>query len=210
MDGVFMDRKLKRWEMALLFGVLCAIMGGMWLDREQTRLADQVIRLHVIANSDSEQDQALKLKVRDQVLAQAERLYPEGADLAEASQALERNLAVLAAAGQAAVEQEGADYPVRAELTRCWFPTKEYEDFALPAGEYTALRVTIGEGEGRNWWCVAYPPLCLGAATQTVEQAAQTGQLDPEGAKLIAGEDGYVLKFKAIELLEEWRALFQS
>ena len=150
-----MDRKLKIWEMALLFGVLCAIMGGMWLDREQTRLANQVIRLHVIANSDSDGDQALKLKVRDGVLAQAEQLYPEGASLEQASQALERNLAALAAAGQAVVEREGADYPVRAEITRCWFPTKEYEDFALPAGEYTALRVTIGEGEGRNWWCVA-------------------------------------------------------
>ena len=151
-----MDRKLKIWEMALLFGVLCAIMGGMWLDREQTQLANQVIRLHVIANSDSDGDQALKLKVRDGVLAQAEQLYPEGASLEQAAQALERNLAVLAAAGQAVVEQEGAGYPVRAELTRCWFPTKEYDDFALPAGEYTALRVTIGEGAGRNWWCVAY------------------------------------------------------
>ena len=74
-----MDRKLKIWEMALLFGILCAIMGGMWLDREQTQLANQVIRLHVIANSDSDGDQALKLKVRDGVLAQAEQLYPEGA-----------------------------------------------------------------------------------------------------------------------------------
>lgn len=206
-----MDRKLKTWEMALLFGVLCAIMGGMWLDREQAQLADQVIRLHVIANSDSSEDQALKLKVRDQVLAQAERLYPQGATLDQAAQALERNLAVLAAAGQSAVEREGADYPVRAELTRCWFPTKEYEDFALPAGEYTALRVTIGEGAGQNWWCVAYPPLCLGAATQSVEQAAETGLLDSEGVMLITGGDeGYVLKFKAIELLEEWRALFHS
>ena len=207
----FMDRKLKIWEMALLFGVLCAIMGGMWLDREQTQLANQVIRLHVIANSDSDGDQALKLKVRDGVLAQAEQLYPKGASLEQAAQALERNLAVLAAAGQAVVEQEGAGYPVRAELTRCWFPTKEYDGFAPPAGEYTALRVTIGEGAGRNWWCVAYPPLCLGAATQTVEQAALTGLLDTEEAMLITGEDeGYVLKFKAIELLEEWRALFQS
>ena len=95
----FMDRKLKIWEMALLFGVLCAIMGGMWLDREQTQLANQVIRLHVIANSDSDGDQALKLKVRDGVLAQAEQLYPKGASLEQAAQALERNLAVLAAAG---------------------------------------------------------------------------------------------------------------
>ena len=193
----FMDRKLKIWEMALLFGVLCAIMGGMWLDREQTQLANQVIRLHVIANSDSDGDQALKLKVRDGVLAQAEQLYPEGASLEQAAQALERNLAVLAAAGQAVVAQERAGYralditeEAKAVLAGRPGPSLEAPDFRLP----TAQRA-----------------IDLGAATQTVEQAALTGLLDTEEAMLITGEDeGYVLKFKAIELLEEWRALFQS
>ena len=203
-----MDRRLKKWELALLLGVLCALVMGAGLGREQEQLAQSVIRLHVIANSDSQADQALKLRVRDRVLEQAQELYPEGATLDQARAILEDNLNLLAAAGRAAVEEEGADYPVTAQITQCWFPTKEYEDFALPAGEYTALRVVIGQGEGQNWWCVAFPPLCLGAASQSVDQAAQAGLFTQEQAGLITRENGgYVLKFKGMELLGELEEL---
>ena len=203
-----MDRRLKKWELALLMGVLCALVMGAGLGREQEQLAQSVIRLHVIANSDSQADQALKLRVRDRVLEQAQELYPEGATLDQARAILEDNLNLLAAAGRAAVEEEGADYPVTAQITQCWFPTKEYEDFALPAGEYTALRVVIGQGEGQNWWCVAFPPLCLGAASQSVDQAAQAGLFTQEQAGLITRENGgYVLKFKGMELLGELEEL---
>lgn len=201
-----MDRTMKKWELALLLGVLCALAAGAWLNREQEELADGIIRLHVIANSDSSADQALKLAVRDRVLAQAASLYPEGATVEEARQALESQLHVLAATGRAVVEEQGCDYPVSAQLTRCWFPTKEYGDFALPAGEYEALRVVIGEGAGQNWWCVAFPPLCLGAASESVDQAVQTGRFAPEQAALIVGESGgYQLKFKGMELLGQLR-----
>ena len=184
-----MDRKMKRWELALMCGVLCALALGGWLDREQERLADQVIRLHVIANSDSPEDQALKLEVRDQVLAHAEELYPAGADRTAAAAAIQEHLPELAAAGQRVLEERGCD-------------------FALPAGEYTALRVVIGEGAGQNWWCVAFPPLCLGAASETVEEAAQAGRFTDDQAALMTGEtQGYVLKFKAIELWEGLKRL---
>ena len=107
------------------------------------------------------------------------------------------------------LEERGCDYAVRAELTETWFPTKEYEDFALPAGEYTALRVVIGEGAGQNWWCVAFPPLCLGAASETVDQATQAGHFSGEQAALITREGpGYVLKFKSLELLGQLQGLF--
>lgn len=203
-----MDRRLKRWELALMAGVLCALVVGSWLGREQEALADRVIRLHVIANSDSPDDQALKLAVRDRVLEQAESLYPKGADQEEARRALEGHLKALAAAGQAVVEEWGRDEVVSAELTRCWFPTKEYDNFALPAGEYEALRVVIGEGAGQNWWCVAFPPLCLGAASQTVEEAVQAGTFTREQARLMT-EDApeYVLRFKGMELLGELQGL---
>lgn len=205
-----MDRKLKTWEIALMLGVLIAVVAGSWLGREQQELADSVIRFHVIANSDSEEDQALKLAVRDRVLERAEGLYPEGATLAEAQRALEGNLSTLAAAGRAVVEERGYDYPVSATLEDCWFPTKEYEGFSLPAGTYTALRVTVGEGKGRNWWCVAFPPLCLGAASETVDEAAQAGAFTPGQAALITGDgQGYVLKFKAMELLGEVQGFFE-
>ena len=188
-----MDRRLKTWELALMFGILVAAAAASWLGQEQRELADSVIRLHVIANSDSEADQALKLAVRDRVLEQAEGLYPQEATLAEAQAALEGQLNALAAAGREVVEERGYDYPVAAQLTDCWFPTKEYEGFALPAGNYTALRVTIGEGRGQNWWCVAFPPLCLGAASETVDQAAQAGLFTPGQAALVTQDgEGYV------------------
>lgn len=199
-----MDRKLKLWELALVLGLLVTLCTGAWLGREQAELADQVIRLHVIANSDSEEDQALKLEVRDRILERAQALYPEHATLEEARAALEESLPELSRIGEQTVKAAGYDYPVTAELTQCWFPTKEYEDFALPAGDYTALRIVIGEGEGQNWWCVAFPPLCLGAASQSVEEAAQAGYFDADQTALITGEsEGYVLKFKGMELLGE-------
>ena len=204
-----MDRKLKRWELALMFGLLAAVVTGSWLGQEQRELADSVIRFHVIANSDSQEDQALKLRVRDEVLAQAESFYPEHATLSEARTALEEHLDDLAQVGQAVVEAAGYRYPVTAQLTNCWFPTKEYEGFALPAGNYNALRIVIGEGKGQNWWCVAFPPLCLGAASETVEEATQAGYFTPGQAALVTEQDeGYVLKFKSMELLGQLQGLW--
>jgi len=187
-----------------MLGLLCALGTGTWLGQEQQELADRVIRIHVIANSDSPEDQALKLAVRDRVLEQAQAIYPEGATLEEARQALERHLTVLATAGRSAVEDAGRAYPVTAKMEKCWFPTKEYDGFSLPAGNYTALRVVIGEGTGENWWCVAFPPLCLGAASETVDAAAEAGYFTPEQAALVTGDGGgYVLKFRLMELLGE-------
>ena len=192
-----------------MFGLLCGLLGGFWLDREQTQLAGRVIRFHVIANSDSPEDQALKLAVRDRVLEQAQAVYPENATLPQARAALEGALDQLAQAGQAVVEEQGYDYQVTARMEQCWFPTKEYDGFALPAGEYTALRVVIGEGQGQNWWCVAVPPLCLGAAGETVDTAAQAGYFTPEQVSLVTEENtGYVLKFKGMELLGELKEIF--
>ena len=205
-----MDQRLKKWEAALIFGVLFALLSGVWLDGEQKALGEQVVRLHVIANSDSERDQAVKLAVRDRVLAAAETLYPAQTTRAESLEILSQNLSCLEGEGQIAVEEWGESYPVRAELTQCWFPTKYYDGFALPAGEYTALRVVIGEGAGQNWWCVAFPPLCLGAASETVEDAVASGSFTPEQGALMTGEnEGYVLKFKSMELLGQLKGLFR-
>lgn len=201
--------KLKRWEAALLAGFAVALFMGAWLDREQAALADSVIRLHVIANSDSRDDQALKLQVRDRILTEAAALYQPGDDLAQVRRSMENNLALLAQAGREVVEEQGYDYPVSASLERTWFPTKKYTDFALPAGNYTALRIVVGEGKGENWWCVAFPPLCLGSVSETVDEAATAGNFTPGQAALITGESGgYVVKFKAIELWEELKRLW--
>ena len=199
------SKTLRRWELALLLGVAIAALAGVWLDRSQAALSDQVIRLHVLANSDSEADQALKLKVRDKVLGVAADCFVPGATLEETRATLTDHLADIAAAGAQQVAEEGYQYPVTVSLEdNYWFPTKQYTDFALPAGEYTALRVVIGEGTGQNWWCVLFPPLCLGSVSETAAQTALSDGFTPDQVSLITGEDeGYVVKFKAIELWEE-------
>lgn len=197
-----MDRNLKIWEVSLLFGLLVALVAGSWISWESQSLADSVIRLHVIANSDCQEDQAIKLQVRDQILEELQQFYPENASLEEATAALQSHLDDLQVAGQAVITQAGLPYSVETSLTQCYFPTKEYEDFSLPAGEYTALRITLGEGTGANWWCVAFPPLCLGAASDTIEEAVAAGLFTPEQEALITEEtEGYILKFKSMELL---------
>lgn len=200
--------RLRRWELALLLGVAAAALLGVWLDGQQSALADKVIRLHVIANSDSETDQALKLQVRDRILAEAGDLVPPGATLEEAEAAITARLGEMAAAGADVVGEEGYSYPVTASLEQdVWFPTKEYTGFALPAGNYTALRVVIGEGGGRNWWCVVFPPLCLGSVTETTTETALNGGFSGDEVSLITGEsEGYVVKFKAIELLDQLKS----
>ena len=206
-----MDRKLRRWVLALMLGVTLALILGAWLGGEQRALADQVVRLHVIANSDSAEDQALKLAVRDGVLSRAEALYPPDATLDQARAALAGHLDELAAAGQAVVDAHGGTDRVTAQLTRCWFPTKTYDGFALPAGEYEALRVVIGEGAGQNWWCVVFPPLCLGSVGEPTQETALEAGLTENQVSLMTGEDeGYVVKFKAVELLEQFKGWLEG
>ena len=204
--------RLRRWELALLLGVALAALLGAWLNAGQAALADKVIRLHVIANSDSPADQALKLQVRDRILAEAEDLFDQGLTVDEARAVLTDQLAGLAAAGAEVVGEAGYDYPVTASLEEgVWFPTKTYTDFALPAGNYTALRIVIGEGGGQNWWCVVFPPLCLGSVTETVEETAGAGGFSEDEIALITGEDeGYVVKFRLMEWWEKFLAWIQG
>lgn len=199
---------LRRGELFLLLGIAAALLLGLWLEREQTRVSDSVLRLHVLANSDSAEDQSLKLMVRDAVLEEAKVILPEGSTVRESEQILSRNLERLAAAGAAVVEREGYDYPVSARLEDSWFPTKEYEDFALPAGQYRALRIVIGEGEGQNWWCVVFPPLCLASVSEPAAQTALEAGMNGRQVALLTGEsEGYVVKFKLLEWWEQLKGL---
>ena len=191
----------KKLELAILLALSVTLLwGAVSLHRQET-LSRKMIRLHVIANSDSDADQALKLQVRDAVLARATELLTQSDDMADAWARLDTSLPDLEQAASAAC---GGEYPVRAELGEAEFPLKEYDGFALPAGRYPALRVVIGAGAGRNWWCVVYPPLCTAACTD-MEQVAIDAGLSGDDVKLITEEDGYVLRFRAIELWQRLR-----
>ncbi len=191
------------WELALLLGLGLALLAGSWLNGQSAALAGKVVRLHVVGASDSEADQAVKLRVRDAVLSAAEPWLEGVSDRAQAEAVLAAHLEELAQAG---AEAAGFSVPVTARMEEgAWFPTKEYTDFSLPAGRYTALKIILGEGEGRNWWCVVFPPLCMGAVTE--ETAQRAGGFSEDQVRLITGEDqGYVIRFKALELWNRWTA----
>lgn len=198
------SRKLRVWEAALMLAFGLTLLAGGYSSACRSALADQVLRLHVVANSDSQQDQALKLEVRDAILAQATPLLAGADSQRSAEEALAPHLEELARTGQAVLTAAGCGDRVTVALADAWFPTKVYDGFSLPAGTYRALRVVIGEGEGQNWWCVVFPPLCLASVTEEVTEAAALGGLSDDQVALITGQDGgYVLKFKLIEWWEE-------
>ena len=196
---------LRCGEIALMVALALTMLWGVWSAQEQDVLERKMIRLHVIANSDAQDDQALKLQVRDAVLAQATDILQQSRDMVDAERKLSLALPAIETAAREKVVAEGYDYAVAARLEQTEFPTKEYDGFSLPAGEYLALRVVIGEGAGQNWWCVVFPPLCTAAATDIEETAIATG-LGEEDISLITEENqGYVLKFRSLELWESLR-----
>lgn len=188
-------RSLKLWETALLIALSLTTLAALWAQGRQNSLSEKLVRFHVIAVSDDEYEQQLKLRVRDAVL---EYIYPkleEAESSTQAREILAAELDNIREAAQTVSEGRG----VTVTLTRENYPTKSYEGFTLPAGEYESLRVILGEGQGHNWWCIVFPPVCLSAAqADTVEQ-----QLGEEDFRLISEEEGYELRFKALELWGE-------
>ncbi len=175
----------------------------------EAEIYDTVVRLHVLANSDSEEDQALKLRVRDAVLAAAAPLTEGCTTQAEAIAALEPQLDDLKAAALAVIAAEGRDDPVTVTLGEEDYPTRTYESCAFPAGTYVSLRVLIGEGAGQNWWCVLFPPLCLSAATaepaDNEDAFIQVGlSKDQYGIITETGKTKYKVRFKLLEVIEGW------
>ena len=196
--------KLKLVEIVLLLALAAFLTSGALALQTEQELSDRVVRLHVLANSDSEEDQALKLKVRDRVLAYTEPILEGSADRREAEALLRGQLLELERVAQEEIRANGYDYAANLELEDTVFPTREYEGFTLPAGKYLALRAVIGAGEGRNWWCVVVPPLCAAASSEVPEAALAAG-FSPAQVGLITEEDqGYVLKSKLVEF---WRTL---
>ena len=194
-------RKFHTFELALLLALAAALLWGAWSLHRQDDLQAKMIRLHVIANSDNAADQALKLQVRDAVLTRAEAILRESADMNDARRRLTD---ALPAIGDAAAAELHGLLQI-GDGKEAEFPLKAYDGFALPSGGYLALRVVIGAGEGRNWWCVVYPPLCTAAASDLSRTALGAG-LTEDDLSLITGDgDGYVLRFRSLELWERLR-----
>lgn len=203
-------QKFKYGEIAVLLALAVTLLWGAWSLQRQDTLAQKMIRLHVIANSDSEEDQALKLQVRDKVLDFTTDVLKDSADMQDAENRLQSALGRIQALAADEITEQGYDYAVSARLEQTEFPYKAYDGFALPSGEYLALRLVIGEGAGHNWWCVVFPPLCTTSATDLHETAIAAG-LGEEDIALITEENGgYLLKFRSLELWEQLRQWLQK
>ncbi len=167
----------------------------------EAEIYSSTIRLHVLANSDSEQDQMLKLKVRDALLEEIAEYNAQSK--AEALLKMEENKDNLIKIAEDVLEKEGCDREVSIEIGSESYPTRYYEDFALPAGKYTSVRVLIGEGEGQNWWCVLYPPLCTSVAVELDEEYIDVGLTKDQYNLITQANSEYKIKFKLLEMASQ-------
>ena len=188
--------------------VLALIISGMALTipffDSCEELYSDVLRIHILANSDSAADQSLKLAVRDRVLGECSRCYEGCSGKDEALDITRSHIGEIEAAAIREIRDRGFDYPVRAEIVSDFFDTRYYERFTLPAGRYDALRLTIGDGGGKNWWCVMYPSLCVGAASAD----EMKDELD-RGEYRVVTSDRFDFRFKLVEYFEDVRGWFR-
>ena len=193
------SRHLYIWELAGLIALCAVLLSGLWAEGRQASIAGSLVRLHVLAVSDAPEEQAVKIRVRDAVLTYLAPRLADVHDADEAGAVLASSLDLI----RTAAESAAGGRAVRVSLGEERYPTRDYAGFTLPAGRYRSLRVVLGEGQGHNWWCVVFPPLCLAAA----EKEAMQPVMNPEDYALITREEGWEIRFRIVEL---WGKLLNS
>ena len=194
---------MKKLEKALCLALVLTILftfSGFTACCED--IPNHVLRLHVLANSDSSADQSLKLKVRDRILKESAGILDGASDKENAEKIVSAQIPKLQNAAADEIKKHGYDYPVKVTLTNMYFTTRQYDDVTLPAGRYDALRVTIGSGKGHNWWCVLFPPMCLPAAEKKEELK---DVLNKNELGITENKGGYIVKFKTVEAYEQFK-----
>lgn len=200
----------KRLLICAIIVLALSLIAGLFPVHGESEIYDTVVRLHVIANSDSEEDQALKLKVRDRVLEVVSPAVKDCKTQAEAIAAIGEIREEIESAARAVIIKENFDYSVSVAITNEYYPTKSYESCAFPEGEYVSLQVRIGESAGENWWCCLFPPLCLSAAggdcKEENEEAFISVGLTDDQYKVITetGTLKYKARFKILETISRW------
>ena len=195
----------------ILLSLFILISAISYVDAVSNNIADSVFRLHVIANSDSKEDQELKLKVRDELLSYMNIISKDSTSKHEAMQIANEHKEEFTQIAEKVIKENGYNYTVNVQIGKADFPTKYYGDITLPAGTYDALKVQIGEAKGQNWWCVMFPPLCFvdvstGIVPDNSKQELKQS-LDNEEYDLISKTDNNEssFKFKIVELFQNWR-----
>lgn len=189
------------FELSLLIGLCVSLLVAAEAKEEQIGISQKLIRLHIIANSDSDADQRLKYAVRDEVLKYMDALTEGCETPAKAEEILKSHLGDFMDIADEVCKKANAPYSSSAEISNSDFPTKYYDGFALPAGSYRALKIKLGDAKGQNWWCVLFPPLCVSAA-EVEETLNESGLSESELALMTSEKTEYKIKFKLLELFE--------
>ena len=192
-----MRKNLKRIGLCLL---LSGLVWGIMIARDKYTLQNHLIRLHVVAASDTARDQAIKLQVRDAVIMNLRENMENVLDTSQARRYLQENLPRIEALANEVLDAAGCSGTAAVSLGREAFPVRFYDTFALPSGIYETLRITIGEGKGHNWWCVVFPALCVGATVEEFEESAQCAGL-PDSLTATLAEEGYEVRFFVLDAL---------
>lgn len=199
--------KRKNIELALLCGILCAVLVSLsGFSFACDGLRNGVLRLHIIANSDSAEDQAVKLLVRDRILSETGTAFSNCDSLEDAILSADGDIERIAALANEELSQNGFSYTATAEIGDSYFETRRYDTFTLPAGTYKSLIIRLGKAEGKNWWCVVFPAVCIPAASDADFSKAT----DSKSAEIAENPDRYVIKFKTVEIYEDIKKMFNS
>lgn len=192
---------MKRLELSLLLAfIFCIAVSFISFENECNEIRGSVLRMHILANSDSEHDQQLKLLVRDRIIEQSENIFKSCNSYDEALTATHDNLVLFEQAAYDVLRENGCFYDVSAQLGHSYFPTRVYDNITLPAGVYEAVQIKIGSAQGRNWWCVMFPSICLPDSTDS----EQLCDVLSDGQISIITNDGYELKFRCVEIYEQF------
>ncbi len=198
----------KKIKISVTVGIVVAILFSICsFAKTSEEIRSDVLRLHVIANSDTSVDQNLKLRLRDYILQEGKDIFNGSVNVENAVEKIEPVLPELEKSAKAFVTQAGFDYDVKITLSNEYFTTRTYETVTLPAGKYLALRVVIGSGEGHNWWCVMFPPMCVPAADKKDEIENVFSEKE---IKLVESKPKYEPRFKVVEIYEQLKEIISE
>ncbi len=198
--------KLKAIETASLIALILTVISAVTFENSCEGIREKVLRLHVIAASDSDTDQSIKYAVRDELLRDGESIFRGSETVFQAEERIGDSLGFLQKSAENTLRRLGCDFPVTVTLGRAYFPTRQYENITLPAGYYNAVKVIIGEGKGKNWWCVMFPPMCLPAVVK--ESPELSDILSDKEESIVAGGKKYEIRFWFVEKYYELKKKF--
>lgn len=196
--GFFMNKTLKIFVPLFLVFVFVFSYIAPFIETSEN-ISDQVFRLHILANSDSAEDQQLKLKVRDEILKKGEKVFASSNSLEETIELCKNNIALFQQTAEQCLKNNGSDYDVKVYVDKEYFNTREYDEITLPSGIYNALKIEIGQGKGHNWWCVMFPAICLSSVTDD----ELNKYLSEDEQKLVNSDSKYEVRFKIVEIYEK-------